>query len=77
MQEVKVKLVKTLVWPVVTYGVEALTMKKADEKRIEAMEMFVAVGCSECAGQIRERTSQSLNSLICSVSSCDPSKGGR
>ena len=39
-QEVKVKLVKTLVKPVVTYGAEAWTIKKADENRIEAMEMW-------------------------------------
>ena len=31
---------KTLVWPVVTYGAEAWTMKTVDEKRIEAMEMW-------------------------------------
>ena len=36
----KVGILRTLVWPVVTYGCEAWTLKQADIKRIEAFEMF-------------------------------------
>ena len=36
----KLSILRTLVWPVVTYGVEAWTLKQADIKRIEAFEMF-------------------------------------
>jgi hypothetical protein len=33
------RLLKTLVWPVATYGCESWTIKKEDEKRIRAFEM--------------------------------------
>ena len=36
----KISIATTLVWPVVTYGCEAWTLKQADIKRIEAFEMF-------------------------------------
>ena len=36
----KISILKTLVWPVVTYGCEAWTLKQTDIKRIEAFEMF-------------------------------------
>ena len=35
----KKRLVKALTWPVATYGCEAWTLRKEDEKRIEAFEM--------------------------------------
>jgi len=35
----KLRLLKTLVWPVATYGCESWTIKKADENRINAFEM--------------------------------------
>ena len=35
----KKRLVKALVWPVATYRCEAWTLRKEDEKRIEAFEM--------------------------------------
>ncbi len=35
----KKRLVQALIWPVATYGCEAWTLKKEDEKRIEAFEM--------------------------------------
>ena len=35
----KKRLVKALIWPVTTYGCEAWTLRKEDEKRIEAFEM--------------------------------------
>ena len=31
---------KCLVWPVMTYGCEAWTMKKDDTKKVEAAEMW-------------------------------------
>ena len=35
----KVHLVKVMVFPVVTYGCESWTMKKADRQRIDAFEL--------------------------------------
>ncbi|GFS10815.1 endonuclease-reverse transcriptase [Elysia marginata] len=37
---VKFKLLKTLVWPRMLYGCETWTMRKADELKIEAAEMW-------------------------------------
>ena len=34
----KLRLIKALVWPVATYGCEAWTLKKEEEKRIQAFE---------------------------------------
>ena len=36
----KYKLLKSLVWPKMLYGCETWTMKKADEKKVEAAEMW-------------------------------------
>ena len=36
----KVHLVKTIVFPVVMYGCESLTIKKADCQRIDAFELW-------------------------------------
>ena len=36
----KLKLLKCLIWPVVLYGCEAWTCRKADEKKLEAAEMW-------------------------------------
>ena len=38
-KDLKMKLVCSLVWTVLTYGAEGWTLKKADEKRIESAEM--------------------------------------
>ena len=35
---IKVHLVKAMVFPVVTYGYESWTMKKAERRRIDAFE---------------------------------------
>ena len=40
-QDLKVKLVRALVWTVLTYGAEGWTLWKADEKRIQAAEMWI------------------------------------
>ena len=37
----KMKLVRSLVWTVVTYGAEGWTLTKADEKRIESAELWI------------------------------------
>ena len=36
----KMKLVKALMWPVIAYGAEGWTLKKDDERRLEAAEMW-------------------------------------
>ena len=33
-------LVKALIWPVITHGAEGWTLKKDDERRLEAAEMW-------------------------------------
>ena len=35
----KVRLVKVMVFPVVMYGCESLTIKKAEQRRIDAFEL--------------------------------------
>ena len=37
----KVHLVKAMVFPVVTYGCESWTVKKAEHRRIDAFELWV------------------------------------
>ena len=36
----KIKLLKCLVWPIMLYGCEAWTMRKEDERRVEAAELW-------------------------------------
>ena len=36
----KVRLVKTIVFPVVRYGFESWTIKKAEHRRIDAFELW-------------------------------------
>ena len=40
-KDLKMKLVRSLVWTVLTYGAEGWPLKKADEKRIESAEMWI------------------------------------
>ena len=37
---IKVRLVKTMVFPVVMYGCESWTIKKAEHQRIDAFELW-------------------------------------
>ena len=37
---IKVRLVKAMVFPVVTYGCESWTVKKAERQRIDAFELW-------------------------------------
>ena len=34
------KLVEALIWQLITYGAEGWTLKKYDERRLEAVEMW-------------------------------------
>ena len=36
----KVRLVKAMVFPVIKYGCESLTVKKAEQRRIDAFELW-------------------------------------
>ena len=38
--ELKMSLLKCLVWPVIMYGCEAWTLKKEEEDRLNAAEMW-------------------------------------
>ena len=40
MASAKVRLVKTMVFPVVMYGCESWTVKKAERRRIDACELW-------------------------------------
>ena len=40
----KVRLVKAMVFPVVMYGCESWIIKKAEDQRIDAVELWCAVG---------------------------------
>ena len=40
-KDLKMKLVRSLVWTVVTYGAEGWTLTKADEQRIEFVELWI------------------------------------
>ena len=39
-KDLKVKILKCLIWPVVLYGCEAWTLKKDDENKLNAAEMW-------------------------------------
>ena len=39
--ELKIRLLKCLIWPVVMYGCEAWTLRKSEESRLNAVEMWL------------------------------------
>ena len=41
----KVRLVKAMVFPVVMYGCESWTIKKAEHRRIDAFELLMPLNC--------------------------------
>ena len=43
----KVRLVKAMVFPVVMYGCESWTVKKAERRRIDAFELWCSLDCRE------------------------------
>ena len=55
----KVHLLKAMVFPVVMYGCESWTIKKAEHQRIDAFELWVGEDCRESLGQQRNPTSPS------------------
>ena len=55
----KVRLVKTMVFPVVMYGCESCAIKKAELQRIEAFELWCWKESWESLGLQRHQTSQS------------------
>ena len=57
--QLKIKLLKCLIWPVVIYGCEAWTLRKADESRLEAVEMWFFRRLSNISWEDR-RTNQSV-----------------
>ena len=50
----KVRIVKAMVFPVVMYGYEGWTIKKAEHHRIDALNCAVGEDSSESLGQQRE-----------------------
>ena len=40
-KDLKMKLVRSLLWTFLTYGVEGWTLRKADEKRIHSAELWI------------------------------------
>ena len=40
-KDLKMKLVRSLVWTVLTYGAGGGTLTKADEKRMESAELWI------------------------------------
>ena len=57
----KVCKVKTMVFPVVTYGCESWTIKKAESWRIDAFECGAGEDSWESLGQQGDQTSQEIN----------------
>ena len=55
----KVQIVKAMVFPVVMYGCESWTIKKAECQRIDAFELWCWKDSCESLGQKRDQTSQS------------------
>ena len=54
----KVYLVKAMVFPVVTYGCESWTMKKAECRRIDALEMWCWIRLLKSLGQQGDQSSK-------------------
>ena len=48
---IKVHLLKAMVFPVVMYGCENWTIKKAEYRRIDAFELWVEADSGESLGQ--------------------------
>ena len=55
----KVRLVKAMVFPVVMYGCESWTVKKAERQRINAFELWCWRRLLRVLGQQGDQTSQS------------------
>ena len=55
----KVPLVKAMIFPVVTYGCDSWTIKKAGHQRIDVFELWCGEDSCESLGQQGNETSQS------------------
>ena len=55
----EVRLVKAMVFPVVMYGCESWTVKKAERQRIDAFELWFGEDSRESLGLQGAQTSQS------------------
>ena len=55
----KVRLVKAMVFPVVMYGCESWTVKKAEHQRIDAFELWCGEDSGESLGLQGDPTSPS------------------
>ena len=60
----KVRIVKTMVFPVVMYGCESWTGKKAEHQRIDAFELSCWKDYCESLGLQGDQTSQSKRKLV-------------
>ena len=60
----KVCLVKAMVFPVVMYGCESWTIKKAEHQRIDAFELSCWKDYCESLGLQGDQTSQSKRKLV-------------
>ena len=76
-QGVKTKLVQTLIFPVVTYGSESWTIKKADQKRIEAFELWVWRRLLRVPWTARKTNSWVLNKIKTKISLLNTIDRGR
>ena len=56
---IKVHLVKAMVFPVVVYGCEIWTIKKAEHRRIDAFELWFGEDSCKSLGQQEDSTSPS------------------
>ena len=54
-----VQLVKAMVFPVVIYGCESWTIKKAEHQRIDAFELWCEENSRESLGQQGDESNQS------------------
>ena len=62
-KDLKMKLVRSLVWTVLTYGAEGWTLTKADEKRSNQQNCGFIVGCYESVGLNIEQTKASARNV--------------
>ena len=62
-KEVKLRLVRAIVWPVMLYGAEAWTIRASDAKRMEAAEMWVYRKLLQVTWRDRITTENILHSL--------------
>ena len=63
----KIYLVKAIVYPVVMYGCESWTIKKAEHQRIDIFELWCWRRLLESLGQQGDQTSQSQRKSVLSI----------